>query len=230
MSVTLQFDTGDAGMKTITVENLVVAGWTARDRAAVDHHIEELAALGVPAPSQVPLFYRLSAQLLTQVENVEFLGVEASGEVEPLLVDDGETLWLGLGSDHTDRKLESVSVAFSKQACAKPVARQLWRFDELRNRLDDLALTSWIRDGDEAEWQLYQQGTLAAIRPLAELMATSPFARGERLAPGTAMMCGTFGAKGGVRPAGQFRMELVDHVTGRTISHSYRVKPLPVIA
>jgi hypothetical protein len=230
VSVTLQFDTDDAGPKTITIDNLVVAGWTARDRAAVDHHIEELAALGVPAPSQVPLFYRLSAQLLTQESQVEFLGNEASGEVEPLLVDDGETLWLGLGSDHTDRKLESVSVSFSKQACAKPVARQLWRFDELRDRLDDLALTSWIRDADDAEWQIYQQGTLAAIRPLTELMATSPFVSGERLARGTAMMCGTFGAKGGVRPAAQFRMELVDHVTGRTISHTYRANPLPVIA
>ena len=230
MSVTLQFDTADAGTKAIAIDNLVVAGWTARDRAAVDHHIEELAALGVPAPSQVPLFYRLSAQLLTQESDVEFLGNEASGEVEPLLVDDGETLWLGLGSDHTDRKLESVSVAFSKQACAKPVARQLWRFDELRDRLDDLALTSWIRDADDAEWQLYQQGTLAAIRPLTELMAASPFAHGERLAPGTAMMCGTFGAKGGVRPASQFRMELHDPERDRRITHSYRAKALPVIA
>jgi hypothetical protein len=230
VSVTLQFDTADAGTKAIAIDNLVVAGWTARDRAAVDHHIEELAALGVPAPSQVPLFYRLSAQLLTQANDVEFLGNDASGEVEPLLVDDGETLWLGLGSDHTDRKLESVSVAFSKQACGKPVARQLWRFDELRDRLDDLALTSWIRDGDEAEWQIYQQGTLAAIRPLTELMANSPFARGERLVPGTAMMCGTFGAKGGVRPASQFRMELHDPERDRRITHSYRVKALPVIA
>lgn len=230
MSVTLQFETGEGAARSITIDNLVVAGWTARDRAAVDHHIEELAALGVPAPSQVPLFYRLSAQLMTQAEDVEFLGEEASGEIEPLLVDDGETLWLGLGSDHTDRKLESVSVAFSKQACAKPVARRLWRFDELRDRLDDLALTSWIRDDDNADWQLYQQGTLAAIRPLAELMATSPFARGERLAPGTAMMCGTFGAKGGVRPASQFRMEMHDPASDRRITHLYRSEPLPVIA
>jgi len=230
VSVTLQYDTDDTGTKTITIDNLVVAGWTARDRAAVDHHIAELAALGVPAPSQVPLFYRLSAQLLTQAEDVEFLGGEASGEIEPLIIDDGEALWLGLGSDHTDRKLESVSVAFSKQACAKPVARQLWRFDDLRDRLDDLVLTSWIRDADDAEWQLYQQGTLAAIRPLAELMATSPFAQGERLAPGTAMMCGTFGAMGGVRPAGQFHMELHDPERDRRIAHSYRAKALPVIA
>ena len=230
MTVTLQFETGDAVARAITIENLVVAGWTARDRAAVDHHIEELAALGVPPPSQVPLFYRLSAQLLTQAGEVEFLGAEASGEIEPLLVDDGETLWLGLGSDHTDRKLESVSVAFSKQACAKPVSRQLWRFDELRDRLDTLVLTSWIRDDDASEWQLYQQGTLAAIRPLVTLMEASPFAHGTRLAPGTAMMCGTFGAKGGVRPASRFRMELRDPASDRRITHEYRAKTLPVIA
>ena len=34
---------------------LVVAGWTGRDEAAVRHHIDELAALGVPAPSKSPL-------------------------------------------------------------------------------------------------------------------------------------------------------------------------------
>ncbi len=230
MSVTLQFETGDAALRSIAIENFVVAGWTARDRAAVDHHIEELAALGVPAPSQVPLFYRLSAQLLTQADEVEFLGTDSSGEVEPLLVDDGETLWLGLGSDHTDRKLESVSVAFSKQACAKPVARRLWRFEDVRARLDELALTSWIRDDDAGEWQVYQQGTLAAIRPLADLMAASPFAQAARLAPGTAMMCGTFGAKGGVRPASRFRMELRDPASDRRITHEYRASTLPVIA
>ena len=29
---------------------LIIAGWTGRDRAAVDHHIAEFAALGVPRP------------------------------------------------------------------------------------------------------------------------------------------------------------------------------------
>src|SRR5580692_1282255 len=37
--------------RSITVDNLVVAGWTGRDRAAVEHHIKELAAIGVKAPA-----------------------------------------------------------------------------------------------------------------------------------------------------------------------------------
>jgi hypothetical protein len=47
---------------------LVIAGWAARDEAAVKHHIEELAEIGVP-PSSVPLFYRTAASLLTQSEH-----------------------------------------------------------------------------------------------------------------------------------------------------------------
>ena len=46
-------------------DNLVVAGWTGRDMSAVQHHIDELAAIGVPAPSTVPLFYRLAVTQLT---------------------------------------------------------------------------------------------------------------------------------------------------------------------
>ena len=50
MSTTFTFATPD-GPREIEIARLVIAGWTARDRAAVDHHIAELAALGVPPPS-----------------------------------------------------------------------------------------------------------------------------------------------------------------------------------
>ena len=55
---------GARGGDRIAVEptGLIMAGWTGRDRAAVDHHIAELAALGVAGPSCVPTFYRLSPQ------------------------------------------------------------------------------------------------------------------------------------------------------------------------
>jgi hypothetical protein len=229
MPVTFDFETDTAGRRGIAIERLVVAGWTARDRAALDHHIEELAALGVPAPSSVPLFYRNAVTLLTQASRIEVLGNETSGEVEPVLLDDGETLWLGLGSDHTDRGLEAVSVAASKQACAKILAPALWRLDAaLTDRLDTLELASWIDEG--AGWTPYQQGTFAAIRPLAELVDASPFGRAGRLEAGTLMMCGTLGAKEGVRPARHFRMALRDPATGRTITHEYEATPLPVIA
>ena len=55
-------------------EALIVAGWTGRDEAALRHHIEELAAIGVPRPSSVPVFYRISTANLTQSGRLEVLG------------------------------------------------------------------------------------------------------------------------------------------------------------
>jgi hypothetical protein len=224
MSVTLTFDT-DAGARPVTLCSLIVAGWTGRDAGAVQHHIHELAALGVPAPSTVPLYYRASASLLTQEGHVQVLGTQTSGEAEPLLIRDDAGVWLGLGSDHTDRGLEAVSVAASKQICAKPVARELWRYDSVSGRLDALELASFIRHDPSAEWEPYQRGTLAAIRPLADLMAGA-----GGLEPGTAMLCGTLSAIGGVRPAPYFRMTLRDPATGREIAQDYAVQSLPVVA
>ena len=40
---------------TMVPQTLIVAGWTGRDEASLRHHIEELAAIGVPRPSSVPV-------------------------------------------------------------------------------------------------------------------------------------------------------------------------------
>ena len=216
---------------TLDIDTLVVAGWTGRDVAGVEHHIRELEALGVAPPSSVPLFYRVSASLLAHVGRIEVVGTETSGEAEPLLVRQDGTLWLGLASDHTDRALEAHSVALSKQVCAKPRAAGLWRFDEVADRLDTLELRSWIPDGNGG-WTLYQDGTLAALRPLAELLAASPLA-GRSGGEGTAraaMLCGTLPAIGGVRAADAFRLELVDPAANRSLRHEYAVSALPVVA
>jgi hypothetical protein len=185
----------------------------------VQHHIDELAALGVAPPSTVPLFYRVSASLLTQAGTIEVLGTETSGEVEPFLLRARGKLWLGLASDHTDRQLESVSVAASKQICAKPVASHLWDFDALAGRLDDLILRCEIEEA--GRWVGYQHGSLAAIRPLGELLAARPLEEGE------AMLCGTLTAQGGVRPSENYRMRLEDTAGERGLALSYRVKCLP---
>jgi hypothetical protein len=217
----MRFDAED-GPREIAPEALVVAGWTGRDAEAVAHHIEELAAIGVPRPSATPLFYRAAAALLTQAARIEVLGEQTSGEAEPLLIRAQGRVWLGLGSDHTDRGLEATSVAHSKQICAKPVAPALWDFAPLADRLDALELRCWAREG--AGWTLYQEGTLAAIRPLAELIAAAP------LSEGAAMLCGTLPAIGGVRPAQGWRMELRDPAGDRAIAMEYAVTTLPVVA
>ena len=205
----------------LPIKQLVVAGWTGRDRAAVDHHIEELAALGIAPPSSVPLYYRVSENLATQQQHIQVLGDTSSGEVEPLLIRSNDKWWIGLGSDHTDRELEAYSVAASKQACAKPLATELWPLDSVIDHLDQLCLSCTIQEN--GEWVTYQEGTLASIRPLQELIKAAP------LDLHAAMLCGTLGAIGGVRPANDYRMSLFDPVLNRRIELQYQVDKLLVI-
>lgn len=212
------------------IDTLVIAGWTGRDAAAVQHHVRELEAIGVAPPSSIPLYYRVAASLLTTASVIDVVGPDSSGEVEPMLVRHGGTTFLGLASDHTDRALEAHSVALSKQACAKPCAAELWPFEAVADRLDSLGLRSWIRESENtnAEWTLYQEGTLSAIRPLAALLDASPIGK---CPPNdvSAMLCGTLPAIGGVRPGHAFRYELHDPFNGRTLEHEYAVRKLPII-
>ena len=225
----LRFQLQEArGVREVAFEptEMVIAGWAARDRAAIDHHIEELAAIGVPRPSTVPLFYRVAAATITQSERIECVGSGSSGEVEPVLFVHEGRLWLTVGSDHTDREAETYSVALSKQMCAKPLGREAWALDEVRDRLDTLTLRSWIEDGDHEV--PYQDGTLAALLPAPELLGR--YLNGRTPPQGLVMSCGTLGAIGGVRPSTAFRMALSDPTTGRSIVHAYRTTVLPKVA
>jgi len=206
----------------LSIDNLYVAGWTGRNKEAVDHHIQELADIGIAPPSTVPLYYRVSNNLLTQKPQVQVLGNHTSGEVEPILIQQGNTLWIGLASDHTDRELEAYSVAASKQACAKPVANEIWRFDSVADHIDSLTLRCDIEE--DGQWIAYQDGLLANILPLPELIS------GAGLTDKSAMLCGTLPASGGVRPAGKYRMEIFDAMLNRKIQLAYTVETLPVVA
>jgi Protein of unknown function (DUF2848) len=210
----------------VEIDDLVIAGWTGRDVAALNHHIEELKAIGVQPPSSVPLYYRVSAELLTQADRIQVVGDDTSGEVEPVLVGAADRLWVTVGSDHTDRKTESYNVAVSKQSCAKAVGRTAWRFEEVEAHWDTLILRSFIQDGGRRV--LYQEGPLARIRSPRDLIAGWQGSR--RLPVGVAMFCGTLPCVGAIRPSERFEMELEDPVLGRTLTHSYHVQSLPVVA
>lgn len=205
---------------------LIIAGWTGRDEAAVRHHIEELAVIGVPRPSAVPVFYRVSLTNVVQAARIEVLGAQSSGEVEPVLVALDDGLWVGLGSDHTDRKAEAMGVALSKQLCAKPLANTLWRLDEVAHHWDQLVLRAFATiDGLRVK---YQEGSLSVMRTPCDLIALAGGV--AALPPGTIMFCGTLGAIGGIRPSSRFEMALEDPVLGRSVSHAYDIEVLPIVA
>src|ERR671913_2069288 len=90
--------------RRIAITQLVVAGWTGRDKVAMEHHMAELEALGVTRPARTPIFYRAAAARLTQEPAIEVVGADSSGEVEYVLVASDGALFVGVGSDHTDAR------------------------------------------------------------------------------------------------------------------------------
>jgi hypothetical protein len=208
------------------VNELVIAGWTGRDQAAIAAHIKEMKEWGVAGPTQTPMYYRVGASLLTTDVEIEVVGRDSSGEAEFVLFNvDGELL-VGAGSDHTDRKAEAVGITLAKQMCPKVVAKEAWRFAEVAGHWEKLVIRAWAMiDGQRV---LYQEGNVTVMRDPRELMELYTERTGNAFGPGFAMYGGTFAAIGGIRWGDEFEFTLEDPVLKRSISHLYRVKSLPV--
>lgn len=211
--------------KDFEILNLIIAGWAGRDKEATEHHILELEALGVTRPISIPTYYRVAASRLTTADFIEDTGRTGSGEVEAVLFSHQGHLYIGVGSDHTDRKVETYSVTVSKQMCDKPVASTVWPFAEVANHWDELMLRSHaVIDGKRV---LYQEGLVSGLLLPADLI--SGWSESSILPDSTAMFGGTIPAIGGVRPATRFEGELEDPILQRKIIFGYHIQILPVI-
>jgi Protein of unknown function (DUF2848) len=268
LSLTLQ-DGGAATTREVGIDDAIVAGWTGRDAAAVEKHIKELEALGVKRPATTPIFYRVSALRLTTVTEIEAVGAHSGGEVEFVLLQNSGRLWVGAGSDHTDREVETYGVTVSKQMCDKPVAPVFWAFDDVATHWDRLMLRAHVIENGERK--IYQEGSVAAMFAPLDLIARCALAAGtagvspalsqqnaslpspsrppqagegrvgdargtpavpdgrRQLPENTLMFCGTLAARGGVRATERFEFEIEDPVLGRSITHGYSVRILPVL-
>jgi len=210
LTFTVIDEQGGATPLTLPIDQAVIAGWTGRDPVARDKHIAELEVIGIARPASTPIYYRVSARRLTLEDVFVLIGWQ------------GRT-FVGLGSDHTDRKVESYSVTVSKQMCDKPMASTLWELEHVIDHWDKMILRSYAVI--EGKRELYQEGTLDAILPVDELIRRG--FEGGKLPDGSAMFGGTFAAKGGIRPADRFEYELEDPVLKRTIRHAYDVIAMP---
>jgi len=209
---------------TLAIDQAVLAGWTGRDPVARDKHIAELEAIGIARPATTPIYYRVSARRLTLADSIEVCGNESSGEVEFVLIGWQGRTFVGLGSDHTDRKVESYSITVSKQMYDKPMASVLWELEDVIGHWDRMILRSFAVTAGKRE--LYQEGTLDAMLSVEELIKRG--FEGDRLPDGCVMFGGTFAAKGGIRPADRFEYELEDPVLKRSIRHAYDVITMPI--
>ena len=209
----------------VAVRQAIVAGWTGRNREALEKHIRELEELGVARPASTPIYYRVSAARVTTDPVIQTTGAASSGEVEFVLAQWGGQMWVGVGSDHTDREAETYNVTVSKQMCEKPIAGAFWRFADVSAHWGKLVVRSYIVENGARV--LYQEGSVEAMLDPAVLI--EGYAGKTQLDEDSVMFCGTFAAKGGIRPADIFEFEIEDPVLGRKISHSYQLDKLPVM-
>lgn len=226
LSVIVEERDGTRVPHELVFTSCVAIGYAGRDQVSVQHHIDELATLGIPGPASIPSMYWISPSRVQHTETVSVVGEETSAEVEVFVAPDaaGE-LYVTVVSDHSDRKLECVSVAKAKQICDKVIGGVFWRVRDVADHWDMLRLQCHVL---EPESLVYQNACMSALLPLEDLhtraMAAAPV-------PGPVAFCsGTFPLLDGeTRYASAWEIRLEDPRHGRGIVQTYRVTTLPDI-
>jgi hypothetical protein len=209
------------------VRRIVNAGYTGRDSESVKAHIAELEKEGVAPPPTVPMIFPVLSHNITTDNRIEVGSPKTSGEVEFVLLIQDDDIFVGVGSDHTDRDLERYSIPCSKQICQNVLAPTVWRYEDIRDRWDDLIMQSWTREAVDGQELLYQKSQLSAIMGPEALME---FIRSNTLdgdLNGTVIYSGTVSA---LTPeiiyGSNFRYELIDELNNNMITGDYKVVEL----
>jgi len=211
--------------RSLVMDGCVAAGYTGRDQASVHEHIEELKKLGVAPPYEIPALYWISPNRLTQQSEIQVVGEQTSPEVEFFMAADSDgSLFVTIASDHTDRKLEAVSVSKAKQVCDKVLGDTFWQVDDVDKHWHLIEISSRVYHEDQ--WLEYQGGTLGNILHYADLLKRVKNDSPGRAAPG--LLSGTLPIIGGETLFGS-ACEIIMHdpVLKRSIEKTYDIVAVP---
>jgi hypothetical protein len=209
---------------SFAVRHIVCAGYTSRDPADAERHIQELGNLGIARPKQVPSFFAVASYLATVEQVVEVQGPFTSGEAEVALVFGPGGPWVTVASDQTDRFVERHSVPASKQLCPKVLAPTVWPLAEVEGHWDELELRAWVRSGRTR--RLYQEAKLGSLLALDVLLAGLRRRVGRAL-DGVLLLSGTVPTVDGQLVYGDaYELEVADPHLDRVIRTEYTVRVL----
>lgn len=224
LDLTLQRREGDEAF-SFEFTRMVNAGYVGRNQEEVRRHIEELAAKGIPGPKRTPVLFPVVPRQIVLDGQIDVFGDETSGEVEYVLfIKDENTVYVGLGSDHTDRFLEETDIPRSKQVCPNVLCPKVWHLEDVREHWDELLIKADVVSSGQR--MAYQEGKLGLIMDPAALM---DFVRDEIGGPlkDLIVYSGTLGLITGEFVSGEkFLAELIDPILGRSLELKYEVLPL----
>jgi len=209
------------------VKRMINAGYAGRNREAVEAHIEELRREGVPPPPSVPMIFPVLSHNVTTENQIEVIGSKTSGEVEFVLLLDREIVFVGVGSDHTDRDLEGQSIIKSKQICQNVLSRNVWKYEDVESGWDKLLLQSWVKVDKADEEILYQKALLGTIMSPATLMDLVKSKLNDSKEDGLVIFSGTVPIlTDEIIYGNYFRGELIDLQLDRALSCEYKIRKL----
>lgn len=213
------------GALEFEVKKILNAGYTGRDQREVQRHIDELKKEGIAAPKSIPEFFPKLTSRITNADKIEVLSENTtSGEAEFVLLFGGEQLYVGVGSDHTDRRVEQYSNLASKQMYPNILSATVWRYEEVEARWDKLTLRSWVEK--HGQRQLYQEAKLEAFMGVEALIAEIKKVTSGNM-NGLVFYSGTIPTiSGDMCFSPNFEAELVDKQLERSIRCYYSIEPI----
>ena len=223
MTRTILFEVARPGGRNEKVELPVArvynTGSATRDPEAARAHQEEVAKIGISIAFDVPSprIYPVAPTQLVTDDEIEVLHDRTSGEAEVVLLQVEDELYVGVGSDHTDRALETISIPWSKQSCPNVMAPRIWRWEDVADRWDECVLSC------EIDGRLYSTVEVNVfLRPHDMLAQIAE--RVDLPDDGFALFCGSYASVDKTMRYGDVCTIRLDHPdTDMSIEHSYRV-------
>lgn len=213
----LKFTLPDGQLLSAPIACAIAAGYTGRDQALVQAHVDELAEQGIAPPPHIPMLFPLLPTLVTNSDTIAVIGQDSTPEIEVALFRVDGTDYVTVASDQTDRVMEADSITMSKNVCPKAVGKEAWPVAEVREHWQQLQLTA--RCGGA----VLQTGSLDMMMAPEDILTfvaqhDGPAAEGRLVFSGT-VPTDEQPPKGDAT----IELELTDPVLNRSIRHAYRL-------
>ena len=202
-------------------------GFTMRDEAKMQAHLEECYKLGIKELicDRPPLVMPISPWAVLTDDHITVQRPRSSGEVEIVTVVDADgAIYVGVGSDHTDRSLEGIDIPWGKQVAPNVVAPELWLWSDIESHWDQVSMECTVVDNGETV--PYQRALVSEFWTPADMVQGT---RDSVVAIEGALILfsGTVVTlEERLRFAERWTISMIDPVFDRRIDHTYDVTVL----